>query len=210
MFKKMNHKIKSIMGLDNGDFKETCFVYCLMIACVVAIILGSLVAVNKNLQTENKMEETIYVGEITTMKLISDEETIKEDETMEEIKIIIPDTTENVIETTESITIKMETETVDTTLSLIDTFNITGYTATGNQTASGVWPVPRRTVAMNTNQIRNYGLKYGDKIHIDGYEEEFVLEDCGCPWGTIDIFFDTEDECYQATKSNIAVYKILS
>lgn len=78
-------------------------------------------------------------------------------------------------------------------------FRITGYIAPpGAKTASGTIPNSSRTIAMNATQFRNMGLEYGDKIRVEGIGT-FILEDCGCKSGRIDIFRDSEPECYELT-----------
>lgn len=69
------------------------------------------------------------------------------------------------------------------------TFEITHYTHTGNNTASGVYPVAGRTVACNS-------LPLGTVVDINGHE--YVVEDrVGINGNIIDIFVDTEHEAVQ-------------
>lgn len=69
------------------------------------------------------------------------------------------------------------------------TFEITHYTHTGNNTASGVYPVAGRTVACNS-------LPFGTIVEINGHE--YVVEDrVGLSGNIIDIFVDTEHEAVQ-------------
>lgn len=69
------------------------------------------------------------------------------------------------------------------------TFEITHYTHTGNNTASGVYPVAGRTVACNS-------LPFGTVVEINGHE--YVVEDrVGLGGNVIDIFVDTEHEAIQ-------------
>ena len=82
--------------------------------------------------------------------------------------------------------------------SYIGNFRITGYISTGNCTASGTWPSSGRTIAMNSGKMSDLGLEYGDLIYIDGIGT-FIIEDCGCSYDTIDIFCDSESECYDLT-----------
>ena len=66
---------------------------------------------------------------------------------------------------------------------------ITHYTHTGNNTASGVYPVAGRTVACNF-------LPLGTRIRING--QEFLVEDTGGMEGlVVDVFVDTEDEAWE-------------
>nr|DAE82991.1 MAG TPA: lytic transglycosylase [Caudoviricetes sp.] len=69
------------------------------------------------------------------------------------------------------------------------TFEITHYTHTGNNTASGVYPVAGRTVACNS-------LPIGTVVEINGHN--YVVEDRGGMAGNvIDVFVDTENEAIQ-------------
>lgn len=69
------------------------------------------------------------------------------------------------------------------------TFEITHYTHTGNNTASGVYPVPGRTVACNS-------LPFGTIVEINGHE--YIVEDRGAMAGNvIDVFVDSESEAIQ-------------
>lgn len=68
-------------------------------------------------------------------------------------------------------------------------FEITHYTHTGNNTASGVYPVAGRTVACNS-------LPFGTIVEINGHE--YVVEDRGgMASNVIDVFVDTEHEAIQ-------------
>lgn len=68
------------------------------------------------------------------------------------------------------------------------TFEITHYTHTGNNTASGVYPVAGRTVACNS-------LPIGTVVEINGHN--YVVEDrVGLSGNIIDIFVDTEEEAF--------------
>ena len=115
--------------------------------------------------------------------------------------------------TTTAVTTTVETTTVEETETVVETevveetanetylgnFRITGYIADpGAKTASGTTPNSSRTIAMNKTQFKNLGLKYGDKIRVDGIGT-FVLEDCGCASGRIDIFRDSVAACYALT-----------
>ncbi len=84
---------------------------------------------------------------------------------------------------------------------LLGTLRITGYTATGNPTASGVMPYVGG-VAMS----RDYGISYGSRIYIEGLGT-YTVNDTGCAYGVVDVFCGTESECYQLT-SNRKVYII--
>jgi hypothetical protein len=110
-------------------------------------------------------------------------------------------TTTTNIETTTSVTTTVDdTECVETVAEsdeeiALGNFRITGYVSTGNKTASGVWPTVGRTIAMNKSQMKTLGLSYGDTIRIDGLGT-YVLEDCGCASGRIDVFCSSVKACY--------------
>ena len=77
-------------------------------------------------------------------------------------------------------------------------FEITHYTHTGNNTASGVYPVAGRTVACNS-------LPLGTIVEING--QDFVVEDRGGMGGNvIDIFVDSESEAIQKGRYTTTVY----
>lgn len=79
----------------------------------------------------------------------------------------------------------------------IGKMRITGYVATGNRTASGVYPYVGG-VAMNNAQRKELGIKWGDKIYIDGLGT-YVVFDCGCKRNVVDVFCNTVPECYALT-----------
>ena len=118
-------------------------------------------------------------------------------------------TIEPVIETIPSETTTSLTTTVAATTEYVETvvesneiklgnFRITGYVATGNKTASGTWPSAGRTIAMNKSQMKTLGLSYGDTIRIEGLGT-YILEDCGCASGRIDVFCSSVKACYALT-----------
>lgn len=77
-------------------------------------------------------------------------------------------------------------------------FEITHYTHTGNNTASGVYPVAGRTVACNS-------LPIGTIVEING--QDFVVEDrVGLSGNVIDIFVDSESEAIQKGRYTTTVY----
>lgn len=84
----------------------------------------------------------------------------------------------------------------------LGTFYITGYTAEegfseGSATASG-YGVRSGYCAMNDSQRRSLGISYGDQIYVAGLGTYTVM-DCGCGWGTVDIWFYTNAEAYSIT-----------
>lgn len=81
----------------------------------------------------------------------------------------------------------------ETSMTYLGNLKITGYVATGNPTASGVYPYVGG-VAMSSS----YGFPWGTKIYIDGLGT-FELFDCGCAYGVVDVFRSSEPECYALT-----------
>lgn len=86
----------------------------------------------------------------------------------------------------------------------IGTFWITGYTAEegfpeGSATASG-YGVRPGYCALNADQRRSIGIRYGDQIYVDGLGTYTVM-DCGCGWGVVDIWVYTNAEAYSITGS---------
>lgn len=98
-------------------------------------------------------------------------------------------------ETEEEVVIEepQEEEPVKEEMTYLGNLKITGYVATGNPTASGVYPYVGG-VAMSSS----YGFPWGTKIYIDGLGT-FELFDCGCAYGVVDVFRSSEPECYALT-----------
>ena len=56
--------------------------------------------------------------------------------------------------------------------------------------------VPRETVAMNSQQVADLGLKRGDEIYVKsnkGWSGFYRITDSGCAYGTIDIYVNSTD-----------------
>ena len=92
----------------------------------------------------------------------------------------------------------------------IGTFWITGYTAEegfpeGSDTASG-YGVRLGYCAMNLSQMDTLGIRYGDQIRVEGLGTYMVM-DCGCNWGVVDIWVYTNAEAYSIT-GNYDVYLV--
>ena len=90
---------------------------------------------------------------------------------------------------------QQEAETVTTAFKTSDgyigAFVITGYCEKCNGgfddlTSIGTKLIAGVTVAMNRDQMKELGLKYGDHIYIDGLGER-IIQDCGCEYGKIDV-----------------------
>jgi 3D (Asp-Asp-Asp) domain-containing protein len=77
----------------------------------------------------------------------------------------------------------------------------TGYTHTGNRTATGTWP-KRGTLAVDPRVI-----PLGTRIYIPGYGVG-VAEDTGgaVKGNVIDLFFETRDEAIRWGRRNVTVY----
>lgn len=117
----------------------------------------------------------------------------REEETTTEITTRI---VENIVENVENSTEAKE----------LGTFKITGYTPTCSHCclkSDGIGSSGRKieagkSVAMNRQDMRKYGFKYGDKIYIVGIGER-VIEDTGCKQGVIDVACDSHESCYKVT-----------
>ena len=91
----------------------------------------------------------------------------------------------------------------------IGTMWITGYTAEegfpeGSATASG-YGVRPGYCAMNDSQRRSLGISYGDQIFVEGLGTYMVM-DCGCDCGIVDIWVYTNAEAYSITGSRAVYY----
>lgn len=71
-------------------------------------------------------------------------------------------------------------------------YHVTGYVATGNPCASGVYPEAGITVASNS-------LPLGTKVYIEGIGERVVQDTGGMANNVIDVFVNSTDEAYQLT-----------
>jgi Cell wall-associated hydrolases (invasion-associated proteins) len=100
-------------------------------------------------------------------------------------------------------------------------FKLTGYCPcvkccgkwAGGPTASGVMPTPNKTVAISKSTANRLGLRFGDKLLIDGvgyvYEDGGDSNMAGNNW--IDIFVATHEECYASfcNKPAAQVYRLI-
>ncbi len=88
----------------------------------------------------------------------------------------------------------------------LGTFKITGYTPTCSHCclksdgigASGRKIEVGKSVAMNRTDMSRLGLRYGDRIYIDGIGER-VIEDTGCDQGRVDVACDSHESCFNVT-----------
>lgn len=78
----------------------------------------------------------------------------------------------------------------------------TAYTATGNNTASGLAPQSGRTIAAWG------GLPFGTKVYIPALGGVYTVEDRGgaVGYGIIDIYMDSEEACQAWGRQNIEIY----
>ncbi len=82
------------------------------------------------------------------------------------------------------------------------TMKATAYTHTGNKTASGTWPSPGFTVAVDPDFI-----PLGTMLYVDGYGYAKAEDTGGRISGKrIDIFLNTEKECLNWGVRNVRVY----
>ena len=154
--------------------------------------------------TPSQGDEIIYMEEPNEQQNVSVEQrTIVEEKKETTISTTLVETvvtteattTETIVEETEEVT-EEETESSEEEEVYLGNFRITGYVAgAGAKTASGTTPSSTRTIAMNKTQFKNMGLTWGDKIRIEGIGT-FVLEDCGCKSGVIDVFRNSVSACY--------------
>lgn len=84
------------------------------------------------------------------------------------------------------------------------TLQFTAYTHTGNNTASGVYPTPHHTCASWDD------LPFGTQIYVPAMGETYTVEDRGgaVTYGIIDIFMDTEQECWDFGRQDLEAYII--
>ena len=85
----------------------------------------------------------------------------------------------------------------------IGRFKITGYTAEegfvyGATTASGIIGCKPGICAMNNTRRKELGIKYGDKIYVEGLGI-FTVADCGCNYNVVDIWVYTNQEAASLT-----------
>ncbi len=80
------------------------------------------------------------------------------------------------------------------------TFTATAYTWTGYRTATGTWP-SRGTVAVDPEVI-----PLGTQLYVEGYGPAVAADTGGDIVGNrIDLYMDTEDECWAFGRRNVRV-----
>ena len=83
----------------------------------------------------------------------------------------------------------------------LGSLKITGYVATGNKTASGVYPY-----VGGCAMSRSHGIPFGSTVYVEGLGY-YTVNDTGCAYGVVDIFCSTVQECYNLT-GNYNVYLV--
>lgn len=139
--------------------------------------------VNIQVYVEPAYEEPTVVEEPVIEETINEEEPTEDTSSNEE-------STDPPIVEEEPLAVE---ETEPLSMTYIGNLYITGYVATGNPTASGPYPYVGG-VAMS----RSYGFEWGTTIYIDGLGY-YTLFDTGCSYGVVDVFCNTEPECYALT-----------
>ncbi len=86
-------------------------------------------------------------------------------------------------------------------MTLIGTYQLTAYVATGSPCASGVYPTVGRTVACNS-------LALGTKIYIEGLGEYVVEDTGGMGGGVIDVFVSDYGSAINFGRQTANVYII--
>ena len=90
-------------------------------------------------------------------------------------------------------------------LAIVVTLNVSAYCHTGNPTASGVMP---QVGMCAVDKINGQWIPFGSKIriidHNVGIHELVVMDRFGGSYNNrLDIFMQTEDECWQFGRKNL-------
>ena len=68
--------------------------------------------------------------------------------------------------------------------------------------------IPRKTVAMNSQQVADLGLRRGDEIYVvsnKGWSGFYRITDSGCAYGTIDIYVNQGDIPSYGVEYNVGI-----
>ena len=68
--------------------------------------------------------------------------------------------------------------------------------------------IPRKTVAMNSQQISDLGLRKGDQIFVrsnKGWSGFYTIADTGCEYGTIDIYIEQGGVPWYGVEHNVQI-----
>lgn len=166
------------------------------------------------LSTEHITEEsTTDVTAATTKHTVYEQKTIAKPAVEKIVPTTEPYTEEHttVEEPTEEVTDAAETtekqneeteKNSESNRSFIGKMYVTAYTAEegfpeGSATASG-YGVRSGYCALNNSQRQALGIRYGDRIYVEGLGTYTVM-DCGCNWGVVDIWVYSNAEAYSLT-----------
>lgn len=146
-------------------------------------------------QEETDYEYTEVKREYVTPGVIIDDSNYSEESNG--ITIIEPPTTE---ETTTESTDDMVIINFQNTSTYYGEFTLTAYTWTGNTCADGCYPTAGYTAACNDPNL------WHKWVYIDGVGDRYIQDTGGMGSGTIDIYYDTYNECVSFGSCNASVY----
>jgi 3D (Asp-Asp-Asp) domain-containing protein len=140
--------------------------------------------------TEKLIQETVYIEPKVAVPVTQIEVTIP----------VVPVTDAPAV--TQEIINPPANNTVDyNNMTSLGSLKITGYVATGNKTASGVYPY-----VGGCAMSRSHGIPFGSTVYVEGLGY-YTVNDTGCAYGVVDIFCSTVQECYNLT-GNYNVYLV--
>jgi 3D (Asp-Asp-Asp) domain-containing protein len=140
--------------------------------------------------TEKLIQETVYIEPKVAVPATQIEVTVP----------VLPGTDAPAI--TQEIINPPANNTVDyNNMTSLGSLKITGYVATGNKTASGVYPY-----VGGCAMSRSHGIPFGSTVYVEGLGY-YTVNDTGCAYGVVDIFCSTVQECYNLT-GNYNVYLV--
>lgn len=88
------------------------------------------------------------------------------------------------------------------------TMNATAYTATGNKTATGVWP-SRNSSGISTVAVDPNVIPLGTKLYIEGYGYAVAADTGGAISGNkIDLYMNSNSECINFGRQNVTVHVV--
>lgn len=146
--------------------------------------------------TEKLIQETVYIEPKVAVPVTQIEVTIP----------VVPVTDAPVVTDAPAVTQEIinppANNTVDyNNMTSLGSLKITGYVATGNKTASGVYPY-----VGGCAMSRSHGIPFGSTVYVEGLGY-YTVNDTGCAYGVVDIFCSTVQECYNLT-GNYNVYLV--
>jgi len=135
------------------------------------------------------VEEIIEVGPSTTVVMPEDVQ----------VKSVTGDVTVESSATSASSSVKVDQ---DAGVKGVMTVSATAYTATGNNTASGLTPQAGRTIATWD------GVPFGTQVYIPALGGVYTVEDRGgaVGYGIIDIYMNSQEDCDAWGRQNLEVY----